>query len=554
MKSLLTLNTRASLCIAATTWGAPAFAQVEPLDADRIAEIDRVFNSVTPDTPGCSCAASLNGQLVLSRAYGSADLERGVPLTPGSVFDAGSLQKQFVAAAALLLVGDGKLSLSDDIRTYIPELPDYGHTVTVDHLLTHTSGIRDWEGLLNLAGGKGDVLQLILRQRSVNFKPGEEFSYTNSGVVLMKEIIARVTKTPFGEFTRTRMFEPLGMKSTSYRADMREIVRDRALAYQRAGDAWRLAMLLDNDRGGGGFLTTSVDLVTWSDALANNRLGEFVSAKIHEPATLNSGRKLAYARGLFLDNAGGVPTVWHTGSANGYQCILTRFPDYGLSIAVMCNAGSVEQGDFAEGIFDVLVPTAPKTQGEGQGPPPPIPAGMDLSSRVGAYINEQSGHLLRLAVERGRVRIAGGPGLVPITAERLRRWGTSLNFMSGEPFELRFLSADEFELRFEAGKSLRYRRTQPESLDAERLRTLAGRYENDETGAVFIVEPTGETLDVSLESAPDRRLSLKQAHRDLFELSGFTVRFRRDEAGRVAGLDYSNPKLRNVAFSRAGDQ
>src|ERR1044071_7208936 len=166
----------ASLVITALLVGTPAYAQ------DKTGEIDKIFNSVTPGAPGCAVAVSQHGKLVVNRAYGSADLERDVPLSPSSIFDIGSVRKQFVAAAVLLLVEDGRLSLSDDIRKHFPELPDYGQKITVDHLLTHTSGIRDWTGLRSLVGGNVDnVVSLILRQRGLNFAPDEEWSYSNSG-------------------------------------------------------------------------------------------------------------------------------------------------------------------------------------------------------------------------------------------------------------------------------------------------------------------------------------------------------------------------------------
>jgi CubicO group peptidase (beta-lactamase class C family) len=152
--------------------GTPAHAQ------DKSAEIDKIFSWAKPDAPGCVVAVSQKGKLVVNRAYGSADLERDVPLSTGSIFDIGSVRKQFIAAAALLLVEDGRLSLSDDIRKHFPGLPDYGHKITVDHLFTHTNGLRDWTALTPLAGGEADILPLILRQRGVNFAPGEEWSYS----------------------------------------------------------------------------------------------------------------------------------------------------------------------------------------------------------------------------------------------------------------------------------------------------------------------------------------------------------------------------------------
>ena len=150
--------------------GTLAYAQ------DKTREVDEIFGWATPNSPGCVVGVSQHGQVLVNRAYGMADLERGVALTPKTVFDVGSVTKQFVAASILLLVDEGRMSLSDDVRKYVPELPDYGHKVTIDHLLTHTSGIRDWVWLSQVTGGKEDVLTLILRQRGLNFAPGEEWS------------------------------------------------------------------------------------------------------------------------------------------------------------------------------------------------------------------------------------------------------------------------------------------------------------------------------------------------------------------------------------------
>src|SRR5688572_26354183 len=207
--------------------GAPVYAQ------DKTAEVDKIFSWTKPNEPGCAVAVSQNGKLIVNKAYGSADLERDVPLSANSVFDAGSVRKQFVAAAILLLVEEGKLSLSDDVRKHIPQLPDYGHKITVDHLLTHTSGIRDWQPLLNLAGGDPDAMTMVLRQRELNFVPGEEWSYSNSGYILLPEIIKRVTGMPFSEFARKRIFEPLGMKSTSHPEDPLYLIKNRAIAYSK---------------------------------------------------------------------------------------------------------------------------------------------------------------------------------------------------------------------------------------------------------------------------------------------------------------------------------
>jgi len=235
-----------------------------------------------------------DGKLVVDRAYGSADLERSVPVSSSTRFDAGSIRKQFVAAGILQLVEAGKLSLTDDIRKHIPELPDYGHKITLDHLLTHTSGIRDWQPLLNLAGGDPDAMTMILRQRELNFAPGDEWSYSNSGYVLLPEVIRRVSGLPFSEYAQKNIFEPLGMKNSVYAEDPNTLIPDRALAYDKEDGRWHLDMYMGNDRGGAGALYTSAaDLALWNDALMNGRLGEYVTKKLIEPTVLNNGRKLS---------------------------------------------------------------------------------------------------------------------------------------------------------------------------------------------------------------------------------------------------------------------
>ena len=540
-----------SFVVTALLVGTPTYAQ------DKTSEIDKIFSWAKPNDPGCSVAVSQHGKLVVNRAYGSADLERDVPLSPGSIFDAGSLRKQFVAAAALLLVEDGRLSLSDDIRKYIPELPDYGHKITVDHLLTHTSGLRDWVGLRQLADGDADALTMILRQRSLNFAPGEEWGYSNSGYVLLTEIVARTSGMSFFDFTRKRLFEPLGMKTTTYVDDLRTVVKNRALAYEKEKGRWRLDMLLDNDRGGGGALfSTAGDLVIWNEALTSGRLGAFVSEKLQEPSKLNNGRKLGHGRGLFMETYRGAKEVWYTGSAAGYKGWLGRYPEHGLSIAILCNAGdSADRTMFAHRIFDLFVPSAGSPAPE-SGPPPAITgdALIEVNSKAGLFFNEQTGEPMRLAVDRGRFRVAGGPGLVPVTKDRFRRWGAFVQFMSQDEFELHFVSQDQFELKSMEGKTTRYRRAQPYAPTAADLKAFEGRYESEEMRSVFQVAPGKDGLMIRLNDSPAPGFEFKPVDRDTFQRGMMTVRFRRDKAGKVVGLDYSNPVVRNIKFTRLSDR
>jgi len=200
----------------------PAQKLIPPADARQ--RVDKIFARYQrTDGPGCAVSASLDGASMLSAAYGMADLEHDVVLRADSIFEAGSVSKQFTAAAVLLLAQQGKLSIDDPVRKYIPELPDYGMALTVRHMLNHTSGLRDWGSVEGIAGWPrttraythAHVLDILSRQRALNYPPGAEYSYSNSGYNLAAILVERVAGKPFAEFTRDAIFTPLGMTSTS---------------------------------------------------------------------------------------------------------------------------------------------------------------------------------------------------------------------------------------------------------------------------------------------------------------------------------------------------
>lgn len=515
---------------------------------DPAGKIDQVFGFATQATPGCALGLSQNGKVLVNRAYGLADVEKRIPLTAATAFDIGSVHKQFVAAAILLLVEDGRLGLTDDIRKHIPELPDYGHRVTIDHLLTHTSGLRDWTGLLPLAEPGSDVLQLILRQRGLNFVPGEEWSYSNSGYVLLKEIVARTSGESFAEFARKRIFEPLGMSSSQYVADVLQGEGKVALAYRKEGDAWKPFMRLGNERGGGGVISTASDLLRWNEALTKRTLGKFVTEKLEERTKLNNGRTLTYARGLNVTDIPGGPMISHSGGAAGYSTWLGRFAETNLSIAVLCNFEPVSTTNLAGRIADMyLPPVDPATD------PAPKPApGVDASGRAGLYFSEQ-GEPLRLAFGNGRLMVAGGPRLVPVTADRLLPQRADLFFRSNDQFEITFTSNDEFVLKSMEGNTTKYRRAQPWTPGAAEQQAVSGRYENREVGTVFEVVPGTRGVVVRFERNREMAQEMEPVAPDTYMRGAALVRFRRDAAGKVTGLDYTIPIVRDLHFARIGD-
>lgn len=318
--------------IAALLLAAPLTAQERAVAA--IA--DTVFarwNST--QTPGCAVGISRSGQMLVARGYGIANLETGTPITAETIFESGSVAKQFTATAVILLALDGKVRLDDPVRKYIPELAEYDRPITIRHLLTHTSGLREWSSLVAAAGWprgrrahtQADLLDVVFRQKALNYPVGDFYSYTNSGYAIAMSLVERVSGKTFQQFSQERIFRPLGMTHTRWRDDFTRIVPGRAQAYARGVDGWHLAMPFESVVGPGGLLTTVGDWLTWNDALTRNSLVPGLADSLTRRMRLTSGREIQYAHGLVVTSYRGVPEISHSGSTGGYSTFLARFPD-----------------------------------------------------------------------------------------------------------------------------------------------------------------------------------------------------------------------------------
>ena len=326
---------------------------------------DRVFAPWDSSTrPGCAVGIAQGNQPRFTRAYGLAELEFGAPNAGNTIFEAGSVSKQFTAAAVVLLALDGKLRLDDDVRKYMPELRAYERPITIRHLLNHTSGLRDWGDIAALAGWPRStrvhthdhVLEIIARQSALNYPPGDKYSYTNSGFNLLPMIVARVSGQSFAQFSRDRIFTPLGLTYTSWRDDFTRVVKGRAQAYAPARGAWMLDMPFENVHGNGGLLTTVDDLLTWTAMLEKpDAKWKPLVDSMHVKGRLTNGDTISYALGLFVDQYRGIKRVQHSGATAGYRAYVTRYPGRDLAIAVLCNAASANPTAYANVITDSLL-------------------------------------------------------------------------------------------------------------------------------------------------------------------------------------------------------
>lgn len=320
------------------------------------AKVDAIFAKMdTTVSPGCALSVIRDHRIVYERGYGMADLDHNVPITPASVFHVASMSKQFTAASILLLAQEGKLSLDDPARKYVPELPDFGTPVTIRELLHHTSGLRDQWDLLGLSGWRysqdlitdGDVLYVVSHQKELNFAPDSKFSYSNTGYTVLAQIVSRVSGQSLREFTAARIFVPLGMKNTHFRDDHAELVKNMAYGYAPAKETFRLSVTNFDTGGATSLLTTAEDLAQWDENFYNPRVrGPSLVHDLQVQGHLNSGELIDYAAGLVIGKYRGLVTVDHGGADAGYRADLLRFPDQHFSVACLCNLSTANPSDL----------------------------------------------------------------------------------------------------------------------------------------------------------------------------------------------------------------
>ena len=343
--------------------------------------IDAIFSPwAKKDSPGCAAGVFKDGAIAYQKGYGMASLEHDAPITPETAFYAGSVSKQFTAMSAALAMQQGKLAYEDPIRKYLPELPPYADAIKVRHLVHHTSGLRDYNTLLSIAGRRDEdawdnrvVLQMTAKQTQLNFTPGDEYLYSNTGYTLLATIVERATGTKFAAFADGHIFKPLGMTVSHYHVDARRLVPGRALAYAGRDGEWTLDTPINERAGAGGLYTNIRDLQKWDENFYTARVGgREVIEKLQTPGTLNDGKPLSYAWGLQIGTYRGLPIVEHGGSLGGYRAHVLRFPSQHTSVALLCNLASIAPSGLARRVAtavmgDAFTQPAPNVNATGGG-------------------------------------------------------------------------------------------------------------------------------------------------------------------------------------------
>ncbi len=529
-------------CAAAALASASVLEGQAALTPERQAKIDAAFSTFSAATPGCAVGVSEGADVVVERAYGLADLEQAAPSRPDTIFEAGSIAKQVTSAAILLLARDGKLSLDDPLARYVPELPAYDAQPTIRHALTHTSGLRDWGEIAAIGGWprgtrahtQVHVLEIAARQRSLNFTPGTNWSYSNTGYNLAAMIVSRVSGMSFAEFCRKRLFEPLGMSRTSWRDDYGRVVKGRATAYAPEAGSFRTRMPFEDAHGNGGLLTTVGDLLRWNRRFDASGPDGALARTQQEPATLVTGEVLDYGLGLYITRYDGVLEIAHGGATAGYEAYLARYPERRLSVAVLCNVAGAGAEARARAVADAFLGTRPARV-----VPRPGPAAF-LDAWAGLYRGVATGRAFRVLRREDGLEVEGGPKLVAIGQGRFA--------VADGPREVEFADGTAMVLRHPNGLTERYERVDSARPSADALREFEGIYVSEEAEVAYgAVLQKGE---LKLWRRPNVLIPLKPTYADAFDAPGLgAIRFRR-EAGRVVELIIVGERVWDLQFKR----
>lgn len=513
---------------------------------DTLKKIDVLFAHYNNATPGATVLVARGDRVIYHKAFGLANLEYNEPNVTETIFECGSVSKQFTAAAVLLLAKEGKLSLTDDIRKYIPELPVYNSPITVQHLLNHTSGLKDWGVVYGIGGWPRSTrvytqelsFDIVFKQRSVNFTPGTAYSYSNSNYVMLVLLVERVAGMSLAEFTEKRFFKPLGMNHTKWRNNFREIIPGRATAYTRDQQGNYLQdMPFENVHGPGGLLTTTRDLLQWNKLLETRELlgDEWAAIRIQR-GRLNNGKEIDYAAGLMIGQVNGFQEISHSGATAGYRAWLAYYPQKKLSIVILSNDGTLNPARTGREIAEIFL---------GKGETLTLQSPDRSVSLSETDLNKWT----------GTWRHAAGPEFFTINrgGDQLTLANTKLvavhpDTIYGNNFVL-ISQSNSNVIRHTGESQENFVKMLPPDKSVAYLQKVAGRYRSNDADVTVEIKLKGEEL--WLHRKPGDVFQLLPVYRDAYRWEGAgLMELTRDRKGKITGFQLSMPRAWYVPFVR----
>jgi CubicO group peptidase (beta-lactamase class C family) len=525
-------------------------------------KVDRLFTQWDkPDSPGCALAVIQNGEIIYKRGYGMANLEYDIPISPNSVFDIASNSKQFTAMCIALLARQNLLTLDDELQKYIPEIPQYSQPITIRHLINHTSGLRDYLNLMDLVGmiyendyPDEEFIALIARQKNLNFAPGTEQLYSNSGYFLLSEIVKRVSGKSLRLFAQEQIFAPLGMENTHFHDNFNEIVRNRADGYAPKDDGgFEICMSLLDICGDGQLYTTIQDLLLWDRNFYHNILGGYGQDLIEEittPGKLDNGEPISGAFGLQIGNRRGLKTISHGGSWMGYQSDLVRFPDADFSVICLANLGTFNSTKLSLQVADLYLEDK-YIEAISQ----PIPRSIvsidlplaELEAKTGFYHHLETGSIWELEVKDEKLMAIVAWmyfQLVPIDSTHFKSIDNEFDYDIEFPE-----NRSQMIISVDTGNSFKvYTLEKILTSETDSLTDYIGTYYSAELESSHTVNLEDNKLFVNCKGYPP--FNLRSIRQDLFLAEGDLFEFIRDEQERVIGFDRCGNRVRRLHFRK----
>ncbi len=535
--------------------------QIKPKAVTPSQQVDEAFSIWdNAESPGTAVSIMRHGKTLYKKGYGLANLEYNIPITSETVFHVASVSKQFTVFSILLLAQQGKLSLDDDIRKYIPEMHDFGKKITLRHLASHTSGLRDQWELLVLAGWRIDdvitqdqILKLAYRQTALNFEPGEEYMYCNTGFTLLAEVVARVSGKSFAAFTDEHIFKPLQMTQTQFYDNHEKIVKNRAYCYRSDSIGFKKSNLNYATVGATSLFTTAEDLQKWVNNYTTVQIGsKTIFNEMTTPAKLNNGKYIECGLGQYIGEYKGMKEIQHGGGDAGYRCYETRFPEHDFSVVVLSNVAEFNPVMMSHKIVDIYFAKefeqAPvKSVSSIKSTSSTQPSVDLLKSYVGDYSLEPGiTFMIRLLDKQFTFQPSEGQpmDLIALSESRFS--------LEGSSEEIEFVqrsNTNEFDLQLvHNGKIKSATKMQAFDVNSMKLTDFVGAYYSNELATEYDIEfEKGKLIRRHYRLTDDE---LSPTGKDFFLYSLGYMQFERDAKGEVIGFNLYINRSKRIEFMK----
>lgn len=519
-------------------------------------EIDQIFRQFdTANSPGCAVAVIHKGKVIHNKGYGLANLEYDIPITSKSIFDIASVSKQFAGLAISMLIQAGKIKPEDDIRKYIPEVPDFGKTITIQHLIHHTSGLRDWPSTLHAAGWRwdetfsfDDILRMVKQQKELDFTPGESYSYSNTGYNLLAVLVEKVSGKSFKQWTQENIFQPLGMNSSTFLDDASQVIKNMAYSYSPADKGYSKSFTALTAVGSSSLFTSVDDLIIWVLHF-NKQIREKdpVYLRLLEKGLLNNKDTVHYGYGLGLDKRGQNQLISHTGGWAGYRTVITNYPDADLSIIILSNRGDFNPSNYAFKIADLFIGPADTKASPADTIQklPPVSLDSNLAKKYTGMFRLGESWYVNLTLENGQMMTqANGEPKFPMTPK------SSTDFwIDAYGASMKFLTTDDGKVDTLIYKTIRSPRIIPLVPTTEQLKAYGGIYSSEELSTTYNIDTDGQRLWLHHFRLGDIELMPDPVKPGLFNSDLGSIEFDQVN-GKVKGLRLSGGRIRNIRFEK----